>query len=207
MPNACTLLSAAQIRAALQAKLQWGQRQGTGKYQTCTWHGEPYNASSYGAPTLTLTVAETHAPVRAAQPGSTECRSRASASSPISRAAPQSSECVRQGLQPLGARAARRRRAQADEGRRGGRAEPSVARPARRSCTGSVTKQTASRASSEGEPAVAAGAAVTRMPVPRNARRKSAAARALCQLDVTTTTSSTPSSSATRGRARRSRPC
>jgi len=59
LPNACTLLSAAQIKAALQAKVQWRQRQGTGKYQMCTWHGEPYNASSYGAPTLTLTVAAT----------------------------------------------------------------------------------------------------------------------------------------------------
>ena len=59
------------------------------------------------------------------------------------------------------------------------------------------TKQAASRASSAGDPAVSAGAAVTRMPVPRNARRNSAVARALCQRDVTTTTSSTPSSSAT----------
>jgi hypothetical protein len=30
-----------------------------GKYQTCTWHGERYNASSFGQPTLTSTVCET----------------------------------------------------------------------------------------------------------------------------------------------------
>jgi hypothetical protein len=56
VPNACTLLSRAQAEAALGTKLQWSQRQGDKFFSVCTFHGEPYNASSYGHPTLMLTL-------------------------------------------------------------------------------------------------------------------------------------------------------
>jgi hypothetical protein len=56
LPNACTLLTRAQAEAALGAKLQWSQRQGNKLSSTCTFHGEPYNASAYAQPTLTLVV-------------------------------------------------------------------------------------------------------------------------------------------------------
>ena len=56
VPSACTLLTRSQAEAALGSKLQWSQRQGTKLYSVCTFHGEPYNASAYGHPTLTLTL-------------------------------------------------------------------------------------------------------------------------------------------------------
>src|SRR3954463_12244929 len=56
VPKACTLLTHSQVEAALGAKLQWSEPRGTKLYSMCTFHGEPYNASAYGPPTLTLTV-------------------------------------------------------------------------------------------------------------------------------------------------------
>jgi hypothetical protein len=56
VPNACTLLTGSQAQAALGTKLQWKQRQGDKFFSVCTWHGEPYNASAYGHPTLMLTL-------------------------------------------------------------------------------------------------------------------------------------------------------
>jgi hypothetical protein len=59
VPNACALLTRAQAEAALGAKLQWAQRQGDKLSSVCTFHGEPYNASSYAQPTLNLILGKT----------------------------------------------------------------------------------------------------------------------------------------------------
>jgi hypothetical protein len=56
IPNACTLLTRAQATAALGSKLRWSQPQGDKLSSICTFHGQPYSASSYGEPTLTLMV-------------------------------------------------------------------------------------------------------------------------------------------------------
>jgi hypothetical protein len=56
VPNACTLLTRSQAEAALRTKLQWSQRQGDKVSSICIFHGEPYNAAGYAAPTLTLIV-------------------------------------------------------------------------------------------------------------------------------------------------------
>jgi len=56
VPRACTLLSGADVKRALDGAAQWHEARGSRGWQMCTWHGKPFSPSIAQHPQLILMV-------------------------------------------------------------------------------------------------------------------------------------------------------